>query len=253
MIDEKINQRSSCLTCSHLSSQLKRKRGDLTLEEIELIRKLRGQNLPNKQICNQLGISYPTLAKWIRKLTLPKKYEEGREKKLKQIYSTIERLGCCTIKEVSEETKIPAHTTQKYINYLLKKGKIERSAIRRGGKSKLTHRGAELFGESSGLVLFYADKREVISRLLDTITSSQDRGTKSALTHNLKNFGFTKAEIEEINRERIIQENKVNLQLKKRDIENLQGLISNNSANQFFGGLINKPVESASFSLTFLG
>jgi predicted transcriptional regulator len=205
----------------HPSSQKKGRKIKLTQEKVVAIKKLRKQGLPNEQICKQLGISYPTLAKWIKRLALPKKYEGQRERNLRRIHSAIERLGCCTIKELSEETTIPSYTTDKYLNYLLRRGEIGKITIRRGRKSKLTHRGTELFGETSGLVLFYLDKREAISRLLNTITKSQDKGIKCSLTHYLKNFGFAKAEIEEINRKRIIQENIVNLQLKIRDIEHL--------------------------------
>jgi transposase len=221
--NEKNNKKSLYLTCIQGNPPLqhKRTRRKLTSKEIEVIKKSREKGISNKEICKRLGISYPTLANWVKRLDLPKKYEGERERNLRRICSAVERLGCCTIKELSEETGTPPYTIDKYISYLLRRGEIGKIAIRRGGKSKLTHRGTELFGETAGLVLFYLDKKEAISRLLNTITKSQDKGIKCALTHYLKNFGFTKAEIEEINKERITQESTVNLHLKIRDIENL--------------------------------
>ena len=223
-----------------------------TLKERELIRISRERGISNKEMCERLGVSYPTLAKWIKRLGLPNRYEEERERNLKEIYSAIERLGCCTIKEVSGETKIPSHTTQKYLNFLLKEGKIEKIAIKRRRRSKLAFRETELFGEVSGSVFFYKDRKEIISRLMETMSRSQGKGIKSALTHYLKSFGFTREEIDVINRGRSIPDGVTSLQLKAGDIEKLQGVLSNDPGSRIFSELVDNLSNPYSFSISFV-
>ena len=199
----------------------KKRREKLTLEEIEIIKQSRKKGLANAEICELLKISYSTLAKWVKKLDLPKKYEGERQKNLTLIHSAIERLGCCSLKELADEIEVPLYTIDKYVNYLVRKREIRKIAISRGRKSKLTHRGTELFGESLGSVFFYKDRKEIISRLMETMSRSQEKGIKSALTHYLKSFGFTREEIDVINRGRSIPDGVINLQLKAEDIEKL--------------------------------
>jgi DNA-binding transcriptional ArsR family regulator len=224
--------------------------GALNPEKIETLKRLRERSVPNKEICKRLEISSPTLAKWIKRLGLPNRYEEERERNLKEIHSAIERLGCCTIKEVSEETELRISTVQKHMSSLTRQGKLKKIDIKREDKGKVVYKLAELFGESAGLVLFYRARKEVICRLLRTITTSTDDGTKRALTRYLNSFGFSQEEIEWISKARLARQNKVNIQFKSEDVERLQNLRPEGSVDQFLTMLTEDPT---SFSFTLVG
>ena len=222
----------------------------LNPKKIDALKRLRERNAPNKEICKRLGIGSSTLAKWIKRLGLPNRYEEERERNLKEIYSAIERLGCCTIKEVSEETELRIPTLQKRMSGLTRQGELKKIDIKRGGKGKAVYKLTYLFGESAGLVLFYRARKEVICRLLRTITTSTDDGIKRALTYYLNNFGFSQEEIEWINKARLTHQNKVNIQLKREDVECLRSLRPEGSADQFLTMLKEDP---PSFSFILVG
>jgi len=45
----------------------------MTDEKIEMLKTLREEKLPNKEIAKELGVSAPTVNYWIKKLNLPKR------------------------------------------------------------------------------------------------------------------------------------------------------------------------------------
>ncbi|HIH98344.1 MAG TPA: hypothetical protein HA346_04995, partial [Thermoplasmata archaeon] len=71
-----------------------------------------------------------------------------------------------------------------------------------------------------------------------------------ALTYYLNSFGFSQEEIEWINKARLTHQNKVNIQLKREDVERFRSLRPEGSADQFLTMLNEDPT---SFSFTLVG
>jgi hypothetical protein len=191
---------------------------DDTLEKLKTLRSL---GFSNRDIAEEMGVSLPTITRWAKEFGLDSKYKELRERSTSLIIGVLDRVGCCTLKDLSEMLEMPPHTIDRYLNLLLRQGEIGKISFHRGRKSRLKHRGVELFGDFSGQVIFFHDKKALISKIAENVSRDNNKGTKAALSHHLKCFGLSSEEIRDINRLRLSTPSRTNLFLKISEIEQI--------------------------------
>jgi hypothetical protein len=182
-----------------------------------------------------------TLAKRVKKLGFPAKHRENKSRMLNQILMTVQKMGCCTIQEISEEKGMKPSFVQKSLGIMQREHLIEKVEIKRGGKGKGAKKFNEVFGKNSGKVLFYRERKELLYRILMHLSTSQGSDIKKTLTYYSRRFGLKQEEIDWLSKERISRQ-KVSFQIKPEEFEKL---ISSFGSNENLHSLF----SSFSFSI----
>ena len=203
---------SICLDSSYAPFHARIEKKDrLKVEEASLLEE---KGISQIKICEILGIKKDTLSSLTSEMKSKKRCSEQTDKRVFRIIDAVNRLGCATIHEISEESGVSIPHVQKVIPEIVRKGKLEKISLTIGKKSRHYFRSRDLFGSYAGSMLFYRERKEMLAKLAEIVPNPAERGLKASLTRYLRNFGLTGEEIEELYRVKDFKNAIVNVQLK---------------------------------------
>jgi DNA-binding CsgD family transcriptional regulator len=163
----------------------------MTVEKLELLKKLYETDMTLKEIARRLDVSLKTLLRWCRRLGLPHRPRGGRGPRPKPSLITkakaleiVRRLGIATVADVANALGLSETTTLHYLRLLCDEGAIRMFRVRGAISGHL--RISKFFRLPPSALVFYTDEETLVRWLCERV-EIHSKGEWRALRAMLKN------------------------------------------------------------------